>query len=571
MSGQVDRKIPVISYLNASAIGQRITEELKAGSFGLGRIVPSLNDLKSSDTKKKNLKRKVAHLLNLPSAEELDTSHPSKKEFAKKIVSMTNQIAHNFVELGEVIVKADKDFPGTENIKKIQGDATEAFTKISKIQADVSDFDAFLRQPGVLDEIDHVEKSYSKSLEHKNCEETCPLELPEFDVPSFNLGLNFAPPDADVQTNNEVVQTKGGNTSANKSPEQKNCEETCPLELPEFPSFSLGLNFTPPDADVQRNNKVVQNKGGHNFVDPTDNTTTEFEVRRDSPRRENKNLSLYQRSPYSDRYVDVLKRMSKIEKQLCNYVLMARDSNGIFYSNGNFKIERHNLSSLLEDGVSMSVIDIWALILNQKDLGRGLGSPKRFFCSATASVDVTQSHIQREQMIKGTLDFKIRLVGMVKCSKVSISDIDLAFFPIIHDGCYVILCFNFKYSKVDVIDQRILIGKVNEIYGGYVTIMGSFFSKFLKDMKDPRANLVKNFEPRVIRMVWKSNELYVVDSGVLAMRHMETYMGQATSWDPLLKKIDGHVLRNLRAKYCCEILKNEYNVVKEDVLKKAKL
>ncbi|XP_056697294.1 uncharacterized protein [Spinacia oleracea] len=174
-------------------------------------------------------------------------------------------------------------------------------------------------------------------------------------------------------------------------------------------------------------------------------------------------------------------------------------------------------------------------------------------------------------MIKGTLDFKIRLVGMVKCSKVSISDIDLAFFPIIHDGCYVVLCFNFKYSKVDVIDQRILTGKVNEIYGGYVTILASFFSKFLKDMKDPRAKLVMNFEPRIIRMVWKSNELDVVDSGVLAMRHMETYMGQANSWDPLLKKIDGHVLRNLRAKYCCEILKNEYNVVKEDVLKKAKL
>ncbi|KNA03295.1 hypothetical protein SOVF_210580, partial [Spinacia oleracea] len=131
-------------------------------------------------------------------------------EFAKKIVSITNQIAHNFVELGEVIVKADKDFPGTENIKKIQRDATEASTKISEIQADVSDFDAFLRQPGVLDEIDRVEKSYSKSLEQKNCEETCPLELPEFDVPTFSLGLNFAPPDADVQTNNEVVQTKGG-------------------------------------------------------------------------------------------------------------------------------------------------------------------------------------------------------------------------------------------------------------------------------------------------------------------------------------------------------------------------
>lgn len=57
-------------------------------------------------------------------------------------------------------------------------------------------------------------------------------------------------------------------------------------------------------------------------------------------------------------------------------------------------------------------------------------------------------------------------------------------------------------------------------------------------MKDPRAKLVMNFEPRIIRMVWKSNELDVVDSGVLAMRHMETYMGQANSWDPLLKKID---------------------------------
>ncbi|XP_056686326.1 uncharacterized protein [Spinacia oleracea] len=99
-----------------------------------------------------------------------------------------------------------------------------------------------------------------------------------------------------------------------------------------------------------------------------------------------------------------------------------------------------------------------------------------------------------------------------------------AFFPIIHDGCYVFLCFNFKYSKVDVIDQRILTGKVNEIYGGYVTILALFFSRFLKDMKDPRANLVMNFEPRIIRMV--SNELDVVDSGVLAMRHMETYMGK---------------------------------------------
>uniref|UniRef100_A0A803NE95 Uncharacterized protein n=1 Tax=Chenopodium quinoa TaxID=63459 RepID=A0A803NE95_CHEQI len=72
-------------------------------------------------------------------------------------------------------------------------------------------------------------------------------------------------------------------------------------------------------------------------------------------------------------------------------------------------------------------------------------------------------------------------------------------------------------------------------------------------------------------MVWKSNELDVVDSGFITMRHMETYMGHGNYWDTILKKSNDHILKTLRAKYYCEILKNEYSKVKEDVLKKAKL
>ncbi|XP_021775680.1 uncharacterized protein LOC110739536 [Chenopodium quinoa] len=221
--------------------------------------------------------------------------------------------------------------------------------------------------------------------------------------------------------------------------------------------------------------------------------------------------------------------MTKVEKMLCNYVLDTGDSNEVFYHNGDFHVERHHVSSLLEGVVTKNIVDIWALILNQKDLGCGFASPKRFFCSATAC----------------------------------------AFFPVIHHGCYIVLCFNFKYSKVDVIDQRILTSKINEIYGGYLSILASFLSEFLKERKDPRANLVANFEPRVIRMIWKSNELDVVDS--ITMGHMETYMGHGNSWDTILKKPNDHILKTLRAKYCYDILKNEHNMVKEDVLKKAKL
>uniref|UniRef100_A0A803KR30 Uncharacterized protein n=1 Tax=Chenopodium quinoa TaxID=63459 RepID=A0A803KR30_CHEQI len=274
IGGKVDRKVPVISCWNSSTIGQRITDELNAGRVGLGRILPSLSDIR----KKKNKRKEASNVF------EADLSLSSKEDFTKKVCSITNQIAKNFVELGEVIAKGDKDFPGIDNIKKIQRVATEAFTKA--------------------------------------CEKTCP-------------------------------------------PRQEN----------DLPPFSLGIDLTP-HVDVPPNiNVVVKNQ----------------RAERDRHQRKPKDLPSYHRSPYYDRYIDVLKKMTKVEKMLCNYVLDTGDSNEVFYHNGDFHVERHHVSSLLEGVVTKNVIDIWALILNQKDLGRGFILPKRFLCSATTCANRSSS------------------------------------------------------------------------------------------------------------------------------------------------------------------------------------
>lgn len=79
----MDRKVLVISCWNSSTIGKRITDELNAGRFGVGRILPSLSDIR----KKKN-KRKEASDVS-----EADSSLSSKEDFVKKVCSITNQIS----------------------------------------------------------------------------------------------------------------------------------------------------------------------------------------------------------------------------------------------------------------------------------------------------------------------------------------------------------------------------------------------------------------------------------------------------------------------------------------------
>ena len=62
------------------------------------------------------------------------------------------------------------------------------------------------------------------------------------------------------------------------------------------------------------------------------------------------------------------------------------------------------------------------------------------------------------------------------------------------------------------------------------------------------------------------------DCGVFLMRHMETYRTDDTLTSGLAKESAKHniQLRSLRYKYCAKLILNQNNIIKDDVIERAK-
>ncbi|VFQ95866.1 unnamed protein product [Cuscuta campestris] len=82
---------------------------------------------------------------------------------------------------------------------------------------------------------------------------------------------------------------------------------------------------------------------------------------------------------------------------------------------------------------------------------------------------------------------------------------------------------------------------------------------------DGRVEKLKAQEPKRLQLAWRDSTA-VFEYGVITMRKMETYTGQALRrWDFGLKKGDEKAVNALWKKYCAAIVESNVNEVKDKI------
>nr|GMD05896.1 uncharacterized protein LOC109162486 [Ipomoea batatas] len=220
--------------------------------------------------------------------------------------------------------------------------------------------------------------------------------------------------------------------------------------------------------------------------------------------------------------------------------------------------------------IKVGIIDAWSTILNQKEKARSSNSPCRFFASTfVCKFDIVAPYgddALRTKRFSERMDDEIR-----QTEGLNLQDIELFVFPIVHSQHYYVLTINVKNKRFDILDNSSSESPGNEKYADVPTTLKTMLADYfhLKE-DDAKSNLVKGLTPTRLRMSWRDNS-NMVDCGVFAMRHMETYMGKGTKgWDCGLEKENKKQLNNTRVKYLAEIVNSPINEFRGDCMKDAR-
>ncbi|XP_057249325.1 uncharacterized protein LOC109134322 [Beta vulgaris subsp. vulgaris] len=400
IGSQIERKAPILCCWNAKAIEERCKAEIKAGNFGFGRILPPIRIKSDADTIINDIVP-----VHSTTNDQGESSRKSTEDLIDTLSCVTKNLATNFIQFGQVLSMVQKQYPGSECIKKIQSTAVDMFTKFSEKQqpqpevepfvsnlnekSNSDEYDAFFDEPGVLEAIDALVNAYQETCGTHNQQETrkktnipneicaTPEQEQQPDVPSFDLGLDLSP-------FVRAPQSKDINLISSTNAAEIDAAE---IDAPEIE--------TERPIVVALQGRLSNKKGKNKVVHFDTELEGKLENKRQRPLRKPKNLPL------------------QISEVLYHYK--------------GFQGERHLFSSLLEEYVDTGIIDIWSLLLNRKEAGRGLGSPKRFFIPPTACVNLTEELLRRKKpVLQCELEFHKRLLNMLNCSEYGdMSDVDL--------------------------------------------------------------------------------------------------------------------------------------------------
>ncbi|PWA37505.1 ulp1 protease family, C-terminal catalytic domain-containing protein [Artemisia annua] len=106
-------------------------------------------------------------------------------------------------------------------------------------------------------------------------------------------------------------------------------------------------------------------------------------------------------------------------------------------------------------------------------------------------------------------------------------------------------------------------------YQDYATTLIDTFINYLKRKKHPKITEFLKKNPRIVKIKWKTN-YNDVDSGIVVMRHMETYIDNEVFCHTLYKdKATLKGLEMLNARYMAKILLKDLNVNKKELIKAA--
>nr|GLL49358.1 uncharacterized protein LOC109168291 [Ipomoea trifida] len=227
----------------------------------------------------------------------------------------------------------------------------------------------------------------------------------------------------------------------------------------------------------------------------------------------------------------------------------------------------------LQEGMNVSnlIVDAWVCVLNAREQPTTSPDPTRLFASTNTTVDtVMTTSTPCDQRLKW---FSMRMRAERRMTPhrgptpiLGWGTIDMFIFPVIHGGQYYVMSVDMKHRRFDIIDHSSSQPSTKAKYGNAPETLQDLLASFLHTNGQPgRAVLLRTLKPKRMVMAWRvptNNH----DSGVYAMRHMESYLGQEPEeWNCGLLKGDVQQIVNLRKRFMHDIIMDEKNMHKDAV------
>ncbi|KAK1379917.1 hypothetical protein POM88_026661 [Heracleum sosnowskyi] len=218
-----------------------------------------------------------------------------------------------------------------------------------------------------------------------------------------------------------------------------------------IPSFSLGI-----DEDIY----------GHE----NDYLITPKPALREKSTRVPK-VSRFSKSPYIERVVDINANLTSQDRGLWRFMIQRNDPVEHMFNFTDFFCLREDMQTLkINHNQSTSVIDTWAIILNDNEKYKVDESPMRLFCTI-GCVSISMTYPLFEENMDEMLN---------RFNRTKLETMDMVFFPIIAYEHFYMISYNIKNPAYEIIDNTARDEDPKICYGNKPKILHSHFIKYLK-------------------------------------------------------------------------------------------
>ncbi|PWA89648.1 ulp1 protease family, C-terminal catalytic domain-containing protein [Artemisia annua] len=234
-------------------------------------------------------------------------------------------------------------------------------------------------------------------------------------------------------------------------------------------------------------------------------------------------------------------------------------------------VERAKFESFYyEQWIFSDIIDVWCILLNHKEFRRSNSGQSKFFCNTQVTpASMTNEDLSKDQRFEN-FEESVYLAASLEDEYVAnLLNVDLVFFNILRDSHYYIICFNLKYQKIEIIDNRLSDAEADQGSNiSEIDLISKLYGKLPFVLKNhPQFHIMRFCKPNILKMAWRTrrNES---DSGIFVIRHMETYNGQKVEERNSGFRNEGEgkqgQLKTLRRKYTAKMLLSDENIHKKN-------
>ncbi|KAK9065404.1 hypothetical protein SSX86_016787 [Deinandra increscens subsp. villosa] len=276
------------------------------------------------------------------------------------------------------------------------------------------------------------------------------------------------------------------------------------------------------------------------------------------------------KSPYKDRKVNVGSRITKLEGDIfeCFLYGQGQESEKVFQTAAGNILKRKHLHSLYADEyVDENILNCWVQVLNNEENAKSSDSPARLFCTCDV---LSEDNFKTQCTPQERADImEINIQSCLESSAYkSMRKVDLLFCPIQQHNVFYVVCFDFVKPAIEIMDNRRDNAAVHTKYGNRPIVLRDTLARYLSKVCPLRSKKIKTCLPKRMTMSWRTTK-NKFDSGIFAMRHMETYMGgPAGQWKEVFTDESGKQnteISGLRVKYLSKMLLSDVNLLKKDV------